>query len=412
MRSFTSKASVAIGLCFLMQVMEAQNLIPNGEFSQRDTTYCTQPVLAFDMLSNWYNLGGLPYYFVKGCPIPEAFRRLGDSDQADYAAMGGVLHTRWRASSHGIGTELTESLTAKQKYYLEFSYMNRGIHHIEDSLLKICDTEPKQRMEVFFGYDSLPQLIDLQGEPTLTLTEKDFYSTQPTSTWRRLGTCYEAEGWERFIGFSLLRGEFETGPPCEYDPRVGFHYHWHNYLVDRFILEALPDTFEAQYFICENGNPLIFDASTAFDYRALTHVSFVWEDGFEGAQRTLDQAGIYHLDAQFECGPHPIKLNIIEQDCDPLIHIANAFSPNGDGENESIAPRIALEIPIEKFEWVVFDRWGRTVFRTREEGNQWDGRRLGMPSPEGVYAWRLTLTLMHEGRIRTYNRFGSITLIR
>lgn len=65
------------------------------------------------------------------------------------------------------------------------------------------------------------------------------------------------------------------------------------------------------------------------------------------------------------------------------MEIPNAFTPNGDGYNET------WEIPdLEKYisnEIIIFDRWGKKVFESFNYNNNWDGGRLG----DGVYFYIL-----------------------
>ncbi len=65
----------------------------------------------------------------------------------------------------------------------------------------------------------------------------------------------------------------------------------------------------------------------------------------------------------------------------------NIITPNGDAYNTSWRPFSALDrdMDISKvfslYDLKVFDRWGKTVFESKQFNNQWDAKELG----EGTY---------------------------
>jgi gliding motility-associated-like protein len=65
----------------------------------------------------------------------------------------------------------------------------------------------------------------------------------------------------------------------------------------------------------------------------------------------------------------------------------NAFTPNGDGINDTWRP-INNVVDIERYELDVYDRWGRTVFTSTDPFEEWDGTFGGSLVPLGVYAYR------------------------
>ncbi len=65
------------------------------------------------------------------------------------------------------------------------------------------------------------------------------------------------------------------------------------------------------------------------------------------------------------------------------IYVPNAFSPNGDGTNDTWNVP-ALEA-YNSFEVAVYSRWGQLVFHTRNSFKPWDGTFKGKPLPVGAY---------------------------
>lgn len=88
----------------------------------------------------------------------------------------------------------------------------------------------------------------------------------------------------------------------------------------------------------------------------------------------------------------------------------NAFSPNGDGQNEEFGP-IGFFVGIENYKMAIINRWGEVVFESSDPQAKWNGRRFnsGKLSQKGVYVYRVTFT---ESRGKTHEYTGFVTLIK
>jgi gliding motility-associated-like protein len=76
--------------------------------------------------------------------------------------------------------------------------------------------------------------------------------------------------------------------------------------------------------------------------------------------------------------------NIVCVDNCPTYSLPNAFTPNGDGQNELFRPFSYCFI--DRVEFRVFNRWGEVVFTTNDPNINWDGTNLqGQPLKEGTY---------------------------
>ncbi len=89
------------------------------------------------------------------------------------------------------------------------------------------------------------------------------------------------------------------------------------------------------------------------------------------------------------------------------IYVANAFTPDGDGLNDTFAPVLSFT-PLT-YEFRVFNRLGVLLFRTSAHGTGWDGRHNGTPLPAGAYLWTLTLT---KPSGITERRNGTVTILQ
>ena len=84
--------------------------------------------------------------------------------------------------------------------------------------------------------------------------------------------------------------------------------------------------------------------------------------------------------------------NVVCVDIRPDVYMPDAFSPNGDDQNEKIGPLFTFDP--KTFYFVIYDRWGGKVFETSDKYNRlWDGTiRGGQKAAPGVYTYYLKLT--------------------
>ncbi len=87
------------------------------------------------------------------------------------------------------------------------------------------------------------------------------------------------------------------------------------------------------------------------------------------------------------------------------VFIPNAFTPNGDVNNESFAP---VGYGIDKIQLQIFDRWGHLIFKGEGQSVGWDGTNKGKLCEQGVYIYKAEITAMSgEKRYKT----GHVTLL-
>ena len=91
----------------------------------------------------------------------------------------------------------------------------------------------------------------------------------------------------------------------------------------------------------------------------------------------------------------------------PVVFIPDAFTPNGDGKNDVVRPRIFCDFVFERFE--IYNRWGQSVFVSYRNDAGWDGNFKGRPADLGTYMWLVNGHAEGGGSVM-YK--GDITLIR
>lgn len=114
----------------------------------------------------------------------------------------------------------------------------------------------------------------------------------------------------------------------------------------------------------------------------------------------------YTVTDQFGCQQTAEKAVTVYPSC--LLAVPNAFTPNGDGNNDVF--RVQNAIRAENLELLVFNRWGQQVFKTSHWQQGWDGKINGALQPAGVYVWLLRYT--DRDTKRRVEQKGTVVLIR
>lgn len=88
------------------------------------------------------------------------------------------------------------------------------------------------------------------------------------------------------------------------------------------------------------------------------------------------------------------------------VYIPNAFTPNGDGVNDSWT---IYTNAVKQFKLEIFNRWGEKVFETENSGQGWDGTFKGKPAENGIYVYQGNIVLLNNV---TRPVKGTLTLFR
>ena len=136
-----------------------------------------------------------------------------------------------------------------------------------------------------------------------------------------------------------------------------------------------------------------------------TGTDYLWSTGDITPSLEVTETGTFWVIVSNECFSDSDTLNI-EVQTEGGLFVPNAFTPNGDGLNDQFVVS-ALNVP--DFEILIFNRWGREIFRSNNATNAWDGSVKGQPAPQGSYTYLIKYT---NCNLEPDIRQGSITLIR
>ena len=122
--------------------------------------------------------------------------------------------------------------------------------------------------------------------------------------------------------------------------------------------------------------------------------------------------GTYFVKAeQYGCQTFEATEVRLSPDCctEDKIKIPNAFSPNGDGQNDTYFIKDDSNI-IEYLELKIFNRWGQKVFQASNKDEAWDGYFQGKLLNTAVFNYHLNIGCI--GGQESFFKKGDITLIR
>jgi gliding motility-associated-like protein len=132
------------------------------------------------------------------------------------------------------------------------------------------------------------------------------------------------------------------------------------------------------------------------------------------AKHIFSKTGTFNVYAVINsaCGSDTIYKSITIKKCVPSsidcrVTFPNAFTPNGDGINDSFAP--ITNCTFEQYECLIFNRWGELIYISNNQYDKWDGKYKGTDCPAGVYWY---LIKYNSTKQQEKNESGDITLFR
>lgn len=159
---------------------------------------------------------------------------------------------------------------------------------------------------------------------------------------------------------------------------------------------------------------MYYDASTDGDWSHIAHhTNGVWSYTKPAQTGTGIGFSTLSISNWSDFTPYPFALATLIESRDAVnetIYVPNAFSPNGDGNNDVFMPYSSNVQGLRMTELKIFNRWGEKIFESSQIGGSWDGTYQGVLQNPGVYAWQLTYGYLGDTHAST--RKGSVTLIR
>lgn len=152
------------------------------------------------------------------------------------------------------------------------------------------------------------------------------------------------------------------------------------------------------------GRTLLLDAGS------LPDTEYLWSTGDIEPRLLVREPGTYTLVATGICVDASATVTVVPGDCEAVIFVPNAFTPNADGFNDVFLP--SVQGPADNYRLEIFNRWGEVLFSTNDREQGWDGGYGGSGSQDGVYIWAITYTEFTELGRTGRRLVGHVTLLR
>ena len=91
---------------------------------------------------------------------------------------------------------------------------------------------------------------------------------------------------------------------------------------------------------------------------------------------------------------------------DFAVYPPNAFTPNGDGENDTFEVK---GTGVSEYVIHIYSRWGELMYESKNLEDKWDGTYKGSPVRAGTYVYKINYRSMVD---KEYSINGTVTVVR
>lgn len=137
-----------------------------------------------------------------------------------------------------------------------------------------------------------------------------------------------------------------------------------------------------------------------------------WNTSEVGPVIIAQATGWYWAEASSRCGTFTDSINIAEGPCESDLDVPDAFTPNGDGNNDYFT---VFGNNISRYEIRIYNRWGELVYHSTDAtelndlSRGWNGTLNNTPQSAGTFAYYIIAT-GNDGQ--QLEKKGNVTLIR
>ncbi|MEZ5009103.1 MAG: PKD domain-containing protein [Chitinophagales bacterium] len=202
---------------------------------------------------------------------------------------------------------------------------------------------------------------------------------------------------------------------------------WYTVQIEEILTNGDTCLATDSVFISVNSNPLVVATSDQYTVLPGTTINlnatngfetYAWEPAATLSDATVnDPTAIINDDIIFEVtvtdingcrNSDTVNITVLESDeCNfESLYIPNAFSPNGDGQNDKLFVRL-MGI-YDRLDFRIHNRWGELVFETNDINRGWDGVFKGKLQSTDVFGYFLEIECNGE----IIQQQGNITLVR
>lgn len=282
-----------------------------------------------------------------------------------------------------ILNKLNQNETFRQEYIARYIDLNNDIlscesmQHILDSMVAVIDPEMQAQVNKWGG--------SYAGWQSRVQQMKDFIDQRCVAITNGLMDCYDLTG-----PFQI---SVDVQPPGSGNVKVN-SLELSNYVWSGEYFGGIQNLFKA-----------IPEPGFEFDYwEVLNHpiLPSATEDTAYIEDLTQDETIVAHF-RQVNTPPTDPPLTGLSG-----VEVPNAFSPNGDGNNDLL--QLFVGADVQSFTFRLFDRWGHIVWEASAIGSTFDGTLNGKKLNTGVFAYTIEIEFKDD-KPKEF-KSGNITLMR
>jgi len=183
------------------------------------------------------------------------------------------------------------------------------------------------------------------------------------------------------------------------------------------LITVYPNTIAS--FSISPANPTILDNTIHTQNHSSIATNWSWYTSFAG-NSTAENPSFYVPDVsinneiiliannQYDC-PDTFSLFFDVKDVE-LIYVPNTFTPDGEQANSVFIPVFSSAQMIDKYHFLIFNRWGEVVFETHDPLEGWNGIYKGSIAQDGTFTWKIIYTSASVTEDKTL--VGHVNLLR
>lgn len=162
------------------------------------------------------------------------------------------------------------------------------------------------------------------------------------------------------------------------------------------------------------------DQQVVFTNNSLNGVTYFWSFGDSSMSNDFEPSHHFPSDYPYN---YVIKLKVLSKDgCvdsthqifkvyeDLIYYVPNAFTPNGDENNNQFLPVFSQGFDLYNYHLQIYNRWGEVIFETSNVSIGWDGYLNGKICPVGTYVWKIDIK--KRDAAESIHLKGHVNLIR
>lgn len=144
---------------------------------------------------------------------------------------------------------------------------------------------------------------------------------------------------------------------------------------------------------------------------AYGNAEYLWSDNSTYSTLSIEKSQNIWVEVSNYCGTVKDSIEVYFEYCNCSLFIPNAFTPNGDGLDETFIPMANCELGYYQF--IIYDRWGQEVFISNNPNESWDGTYKGKFVSVGLCTYVLKYYFNTSTKRKEYKTLvGSVNLIR